>query len=420
MRDSGQDALLGSTFEAGRTGKGVAVIDLDTVDGSFTAVLERVRQVGVAASRRAEEIDLAGIIPDDLYDDLDASGCFRAMMPRAQGGLGLTLAEINELIIAAAKANGSFGWTVMIGIPLPLVFGLLPPATAARLMADYPSLRARGAIAPKGIAVRVDGGYIVSGQWPFASGGPHPDLVAGNCLVFADGAPEIGSDGMPQMVLAVFSAQQVNFLDTWRVLGLRGSDSRDFTVHEQFVPEDMTANIFTASNSLDLPMTRAPLRVFLATGHASVAIGIAQGALEDLTELAKTKRAAMNPTALLADDAVFRHNLGESALRLAASKAFLDRATETVWEAGVANRPLSPEEILVGRTMAGYVTGECVKIVDGAYTVAGSASLYDSSSLQRRLRDIHVATQHVAATGEGYRTLGAVLVGEELTPLELF
>ena len=70
--------------------------------------------------------------------------------------------------------------------------------------------------------------------------------------------------------------------------------------------------------------------------------------------------------------------------------------------------------------MAGFVTAECVKIVDAAYTLAGSVSLYDKSSLQRRLRDIHVATQHVAATSEGYRALGALLVGRELTPTELF
>jgi alkylation response protein AidB-like acyl-CoA dehydrogenase len=399
--------------------KGVAV-DLDVVDGGFSEVLEGVAQVGSEAARRAEEIDRTGVIPNDLFDSLSATGCLRAMLPKEHGGLELPLAEINELIIAAAKANGSLGWTLMIGIPIPLIFGLLPAATGARLMSEYPFLRARGAIAPKGIAVRVDGGFVVSGRWPFASGGPQPDLVAGNCVVLADGAPEMGPDGVPQTVVAVLRAAQVEFLDTWHVLGLRGSDSRDFAVEEQFVPEDMTANIFTATNAFDLPVTRAPLRVFLATGHASVAVGIAQGALAEVTELAKTKRAAMNPTALLADDPLFRHHLGESTLRLAAAKAFLDHATATAWEAGVANRPLSSEEILTGRTMAGYVTSECVKVVDAAYTMAGSASLYDTSSLQRRLRDIHVATQHVAATSEAYRTLGAVLVGEQLTPLELF
>jgi len=155
-------------------------------------------------------------------------------------------------------------------------------------------------------------------------------------------------------------------------------------------------------------------------GHASVAIGIAEGALEEVTEVAKTKRAAMNPGALLAHDPVFRHTLGEEDLRLAAARALLDRTTEAATRAFLSGRPLSARETMEGRTMAGFITAECVKIVDAAYTMAGSVSVYDTSSLQRRLRDIHVATQHIAATTEGYRALGKLLTGEELTPMELF
>jgi alkylation response protein AidB-like acyl-CoA dehydrogenase len=397
------------------------VVDTATVTGEgFGMVLEGVRRVGSEAARRADEMDESGAIPSDLFDDLVATGCFQAMVPKAQGGLEFSLAEVNELTIEAARANGSLGWLLLVGIPAPLIFGLLPEETVTKLLADFPQVRGRGAIAPKGIAAPVDGGYMVSGQWPFASGGPNPDLVAGNCVVIENGVPRFGPGGAPDMVVAVLPAAQVEFLDTWHVLGLRGTDSCDFAIRDVFVPEHMTTNIFTATNRFDTPTTRLPLRVALATGHASVAIGIAQGALDDIVEVAKTKRAAMNPTAVLAEDPVFRHSLGEHTLRHASVRSLLDQTSQIAWEAGRSGRPLSPKEILLGRTMAGYVTAECVKIVDAAYTMAGSVSLYDTSSLQRRLRDIHVATQHVAATTEGYRTLGAVVVGEELSPMELF
>jgi alkylation response protein AidB-like acyl-CoA dehydrogenase len=55
-------------------------------DVGFAEVLEGVRRVGAEAARRAEEIDRLGVMPDDLYDDLAATGCFRAMVPRATGG----------------------------------------------------------------------------------------------------------------------------------------------------------------------------------------------------------------------------------------------------------------------------------------------------------------------------------------------
>ena len=389
-------------------------------DRSFSEVLEGVRRVGVDVARRADELDQLGGFPKDLFDELSATGCFQAMLPRELGGLELSFSEINELIMAAAKANGSFGWIMLIGIPIPTIMSYFSPETGARLRADCPNPRIRGAIAPKGVAIPTEGGYLVSGRWPFASGGPDPDLIAGHCVVIENGAPRIGPGGVPDMVLAALPAAQVEFLDTWHVLGLRGTDSCDFAVHEVFVPEDMTTNIFTAKSWFDTPGARLPLRVVLAMGHASLAVGIAEGALDDIAELAKTKRAAMNPAALLAEDPVFRHSLGEHALRHASVRALLDQATERAWQAGLAGRPLSARETLEGRTMPGYVTAECVKIVDAAYTMAGSVSLYDASPLQRRLRDIHVATQHVAATGESYRTLGAVLVGAELSAMELF
>jgi alkylation response protein AidB-like acyl-CoA dehydrogenase len=390
------------------------------IDLRFEEVLAGVRRVGAAAAERADELDRRGQFPPDLFNDVVATGCMRAMLPRAVGGLELSLAEINELIIEASRANGSLGWLLMIGTPAPLLLGMLPAETVEKLMAVNPIPRTRGAIAPKGVAVRVEGGYRVSGQWPFASGGPSPDLIGGNCLVMEDGAPRRGPSGAPEMVVVMVPAEQAELLDTWHVLGLKGTDSCDFALRDVFVPEAMTMNLFTATNRFDTPITRLPLRVALATGHSSVAIGIAQGALDELAELAKTKRAAMNPAALLADDPVFRHALGEQALRLASVRAFLDHTTETAWQAGLSGRPLSPRETIEARTMAGYITAECVKIVDFAYTMAGSVPVYDGSSLQRRLRDMHVATQHVGATGESYRLLGALLVGQELSPMDLF
>ena len=391
-----------------------------TADVGFAEVLEGVRRVGAEVARRAEELDRRGAMPDDLYDDLAATGCFRVMVPRAHGGLEFSLAEVNTLTIEAARANGSLGWLLLIGIPAPVILGLLAPSAVAEIMAQYPRARGRGTIAPKGVAVPAEGGYLVSGQWPFASGGPHPDLVVANCVVLDNGSPRIAASGVPEMVLAVLTAAQVEFLDTWHVLGLRGTDSCDYAVRDVFVPEHLTANLFTATNCFDTAATRLPIRVVLAMGHASVAIGIAQGALEEVTEVAKAKRAAMNPSAVLAHDPVFRHSLGEEDLRLAAARALLDSTTQSATEAFMAGRPLSARETIEGRAVAAFITAECVKIVDAAYTMAGSASLYDASPLQRRLRDIHVATQHVAATTEGYRTLGKLLTGEELTPMELF
>lgn len=230
----------------------------------------------------------------------------------------------------------------------------------------------------------------------------------------------MGANGTPETVMVALLSEEAELLDTWHVLGLRGTNSCDFAVREVFVPDDRTTNVFTARNCVDIPAASLPVRVALGLGHAAIAIGIAQGALDQIIGLSKVKRAAMKPTSLLGDDSVFLHVVGESRLRLAGARALLETTTENLELSCEEGRVLTPEEILISRTMPGYVTSEAVKIVDSAYTTAGSSSLYDSSSLQRRFRDIHVATQHFAATSEGYRTLGAALFGAELSPMELF
>jgi alkylation response protein AidB-like acyl-CoA dehydrogenase len=225
---------------------------------------------------------------------------------------------------------------------------------------------------------------------------------------------------MPDTVIWLMPASELEFLDTWHVVGLKGTNSCDVVAHDVFVPERFTFNIFTATSFFDTPASRLPFRPAAATGHSAFAIGVARGALDDIAALAVTKRAAMNPGSRLAEDVVFQHQLGEQDLRLQAAKAFLDSQTANAWDACVEGRALTPVELLRLRLMAGYITAECVKVVDAAYTMAGSTSLYETSTLQRRLRDIHVATQHVAATSEAYRTLGKLLAGEEVQPMELF
>jgi alkylation response protein AidB-like acyl-CoA dehydrogenase len=238
--------------------------------------------------------------------------------------------------------------------------------------------------------------------------------------VLVDGQPRIGPMGVPDTRMALLPAEQVHFLDTWHVLGLRGTASHDFVIRDQFVPESHAVDVFSARSCLTSPFGALPIRGAIAPTHAAVAIGIARGALDDLCTLAASKRSAMNPALLLARDPIFQYHLGESAMRLEAAAALLEQQTEHAWAHAASGAALTPVESTTLRATAGYVMAECVKIVDGAYTLAGSSSLYETSPLQHRLRDIHTATQHVAASAEPYPTLGALLAGQDVAPIALF
>lgn len=371
-------------------------------------MIEALRALRPRIEARADEIEALGTIPEDLYDEIVATGYLRMSVPRRVGGAELTLAETNAVIAEAARADGAVGWLAMIAMHAPIILSLLPRATFDDLFASTPDVRARVVLAPRGTAVPVSGGYLVSGQWPFASGGPAPHLFAGGCLVPADDDADAG--GMPQMVVPVLPADEVEFLDTWDVLGMKGTNSCDVAVHEVFVPEDRVANLFAGESCLDGPMRTVSFRLAVTPGHVAVALGIARGARDDLGSLAATKRSMMNPAARLGDDPAFQRAYGELAVHIEAADAMLTDATAKIWGAAVTGAALDPVATLQATAVAPYGTALCVKAIDAAYSLAGSASLYSMSPLQRRLRDIHVATQHAGVSTATYQALGAALV----------
>ena len=66
------------------------------------------------------------------------------------------------------------------------------------------------------------------------------------------------------------------------------------------------------------------------------------------------------------------------------------------------------------RAAAVWVTERAAAVVDAAYRAGGGSSLYDDCPLQRRLRDVHVITQHFVVKQETMATAGALLAGQEL------
>ena len=167
-----------------------------------------------------------------MVEDLKAAGCFRSLVPRGHGGDEHDLATHMRVLEELARTDGSVGWTVMIGASAPLVLGLLPAQTFEEMYAAGPDVVVGGTFNPTGSAVPTDGGYLASGRWTFASGCQHSDWFLAHCIV---------DDGrMPPIRMMVVPAADVDIVDTWRVSGLRGTGSHDFTMTEVFVPDAHT------------------------------------------------------------------------------------------------------------------------------------------------------------------------------------
>ncbi|CAN5532614.1 flavin-dependent monooxygenase [soil metagenome] len=368
------------------------------------SIFEAVRELAPAIVARAEEIARCRRVPPDLVEELTEAGCFRMRVPRSHGGAELDVAAQMRVIEELAKADGSIGWTVMIGSSAPVVLGLLARVPFDALYAEGPDVILAGAFNPTGVATPEEGGFRVTGQWSFASGCQHGDWFIAHCFV---------DDGrMPPVRMMVLPPEDVEIKDTWSVSGLCGTGSHDFVVDGVFVPDERSFQL-EGEPCLDGPLLRIPELSFSTLNFAAVAIGIAQGAFDEILTLATDKVPAFGESTLAANP-LFQNHLGDADARLRAARSLLYADAGTAWAMAVEGTPFTPEHRARIRATATWVTQTAASVVDTAYTAGGGTSNYSSSPLQRRLRDIHALTQHFALKLDTFTTAGAVLAGQDV------
>jgi alkylation response protein AidB-like acyl-CoA dehydrogenase len=186
-------------------------------------VIGAVRDLGPALAQRAAEIESVCRLPADVVDSLRAAAVFRMCTPRNHAGLEMDLPRIVDVICELSRIDGSIGWSVMIGCVSPQFFCRLPRTTFDTIYSESPDIILAGSTAPTGSAEPVDGGYRVSGRWPFASGCHHADWMFGACSVRAPDAP---TDAPPQIHAAFLPAKTLVDRRTWHVAGLKGTGSK--------------------------------------------------------------------------------------------------------------------------------------------------------------------------------------------------
>lgn len=381
--------------------------DTPTHDPATTAgdVLAAVHMLAPAIAGRAAEVEAARRVPPDMLDEVTRAGAFRLLLPRSHHGVGADLPTALQVYEALARADASLAWVTAIGGSGWRDLVGLPRASFDALFAGPADVVTAGVFSPSGSITAVDGGYRVSGRWGFASGCEHADWVYGNCV-------EGVVDGMPQLRFAVFRPDEVVIEDTWTASGLCGTGSHHFRVEDVVVPADRTARPLEDEPCIDEPLVHIPVPSLFALTIASVALGIAQGALDDIVALAAAKTPLLAP-APLASNPLFHHDLGTAVTELRAARGLVRDAAIAAWDTAVGRDPVTLAERAETRAAAAWATARAAAVVGTAYRSGGGTSLYAESSLQRRLRDIHAVTQHFLVKGDTLTTAGAVFAGQD-------
>jgi alkylation response protein AidB-like acyl-CoA dehydrogenase len=271
-----------------------------------------------------------------------------------------------------------------------------------------------GQLAPRGTGHPVRGGYLASGRWSFSSGIVHADWVIGAFKPGGGGPDDPAADGgtaapgLPLMVVFLVPKDQVEVIDNWHVAGLQGTGSLDFSLDGVFVPSEMTYKLGSpAVRGGDLFKLGMP--AFVSNEVPPLAIGLARRALDDMTELAThTARFPGGPT--VSERAVFHKELGRAETRIKAARAVHREAMAQAWETAVAGNVPGEEIQLAVTTASIYAVETCADVVSDLFRYGGGRVLALSNPMQRHLRNVLAARQHLALSEEHYEAAGRFIL----------
>ena len=337
-------------------------------------------------------------MPADLAAEVAAAGLMRMLVPSTLGGPEAHPVEMIESLELLGVANPSAAWCAMISSTTSVLAGWLEPGPAAEVFGDPLGIWG-GGFAPTGIAKPTDSGLRVDGRWSFGSG-------AQNCTWLVGGT--IGEDATFR--LCFVPAGDVEIVENWDVVGLRGTGSHDWAVTGAEVDTSLTIPIFDRTAIATTPLYQMPIFGLLASGIAAVALGIGRGAIDDLVELAGGKIPTLDSRRLAASPAVqaevARHTAG-----LAAAGAGLRAAASSAFDEAAAGEPASMDTRALLRIAATHAVTTAAGVATAMYTLGGGTSVRNDSPLAGRVRDALATTQHVMVAPSILEPCGKVLLG---------
>jgi alkylation response protein AidB-like acyl-CoA dehydrogenase len=380
-------------------------------DGSLTAerILENARAMAPAIAARSDEIETLRRLPDDLVAELRAAGFFRMGRSRARGGPQMTLVQHLEVIETLAEADPSVGWCVKIGTDSGLIAEFLPPTASARLLPEPDMITAGQFTAGRGQLDKIEGGYVLSGRFPFGSGITHADVVMSGAMLFEDGEPVIGPGGVPESRLAFCRADELAIEDTWHTHGLRGSGSTHYRAEGLFIPEDQALRIEAAMFEGRDPLYSSGFN--WVTTMAAVPLGTARRALAEAKALIGERKAGIPPQPMGQLPHV-REAIAEAEMRYGAARAFLYGAAGDFWAELERGTPAVETK---GRLALANVNAfrMAADVTRQLFDLIGANVIFQGSPLERLARDALTLNQHMIIARPALATYGAMMLGEE-------
>lgn len=384
---------------------------VQTLPPTRERVLAAVARITPVIQKHSGEAEERRRQSDAVIQAIREEGLLDLWAPREYGGQEAGITTFMEVVEAMARVDASTAWVYANIAAGNCVGGFLTGAGGKTIWQDGLGKAMPGSIAPTGRAVAVEGGYRLTGRWALSSGCMHGDWLGAAGFVFDGDEMRMGPEG-PEFRFFGVRGSDIEVIDTWHSLGLRGTGSNDYAVSDIFVPEELTFPVFTQLPQTSGALYRAGIMPLFSLALAPVLIGIARQAIDSFVELAKSKTPTLSQTGLAVRPTIHA-DVARVEAQLGAARAYVYESAAEVTASSVPGQML-PEHVEQKRLLAcTYAAESCCEVVDKVFNLAGATAIRQGQVLERCLRDVHTASQHLLnsptwweKTGQSYFGMG--------------
>ncbi len=381
-------------------------------------VVRKVADIAPRLAATAAETERLGKLADESVKLMREAGVMRLLQPADFGGYAAHPRDFAEAVMAVAAQCGSTGWVCGVGGVHPWEMALMDRKLQEEVWGTNPDTWIASPYAPQGVATPADGGYILHGRWNFSSGTDHCDWIFLGALVGdTDGRPTQPMKGL-HVVLPRGDYTIVE--DSWDVIGLCGTGSKDIVVDGAFIPGYRTieADEVAAGGAVaeragrTETVYRLPFWAMFPLGITAAVIGIAEGALAAHIAYQRDRVSAMGT--MIKDDPYVLYAISEAAAEIAASRTQLLDGISRLYDLVDAGEEITFDDRAVVRRNQTRSAWRAVAAVDEIFARSGGNAVRRHNVMQRFWRDAHVGLQHAIHTPGGiYHATALTMMGIE-------
>jgi alkylation response protein AidB-like acyl-CoA dehydrogenase len=318
------------------------------------------------------------------------------------------------VIAEIGRGCGSTAWVASLINVCAWLAALFPERAQRDVWGPNADAWAAGSLAPNGEAIPVDGGWRVSGRWPWASGCLHAQWVA--C-----GIHMTNEEGeMANLGLSLMPIGDVRIDDTWFMAGMKGTGSNTIVAKDVFVPEHRFLpypQAFAGTYRTEFTdeavyrVAFVPVTVLILAGSQ---LGVARAALEQVIAKAPTRGITHTNFHTQRESAGFQMLVADAAMKIDTATLHALRAADDLDVAASDGRQLDLAARARVRTDTALVAKYCRDAVELLVQAHGTSSMADANPLQRLWRDVHVASHHAITEWQvNLEIYGKALLGVE-------